>query len=306
VHDPTLHRYRTRAEVPRDLRPAEELRERGYRDLGPVRATLAGGDDETALYSTREARQRRDNMWAHPTTPTEATHRAPDVVSALADGTAPAPGRPFTGTCRECGQDRTGLIDDVCPSCRRERRERALRGAAERWITSLLVDDFVVLDTETTGLGRRDEIIEIGVIGADGRTLLETLVWPRTERVPAGATRVHGLVLGDLEGAPRWPNVLPELLSVVQGRRVLAWNAPFDERMAQQSSRLWRVRHGLPAFECAMRAYALAQGVAHGRRKLEAAAAEQGVLAGAQRHRSSDDARLALAVLRSLVGSDDA
>ncbi len=304
--DPTLPRYRRRRDVPRDLRPAAELHERGYRDLGPPRATLAAGDDETALYSTSEARRRRDNMWAHPTAPPAAQDRTPDVVSALAEGTAPPPGRPLTGTCRACGQERSGLIDDVCPSCRRDRRERALQGAAGSWIARLFEDDFVVLDTETTGLGRRDEIIEIGVIGADGKTLLETLVWPRAERVPAGASRVHGLVLGDLEGAPRWPDVLPELRAVVQGRRVLAWNAPFDERMAQQSSRLWRVRHGLPAFECAMRAYALARGVATGRRKLEAAAAEQGVLEGVQRHRSSDDARLTLAVLRSLAGAGDA
>ena len=288
--------------MPRDLRPAAELIERGYRDLGPPRATLELDGDEVALYSTSEARRRRDNMWARPRTPESGTERTPDVVTALAEGSAPAPGRPLAGRCRVCGQERIGLIDEICPACRRDRRERALQGAAGSWIARLFEDDFVILDTETTGLGRRDEIIEVGVIGADGRTLLETLVWPRAGRVPAGATQVHGLVIGHLEGAPPWPEVLPELRSVVDGRRVLAWNAPFDERMAQQSSRLWRVRHGLPAFECAMRAYALARGVTHGRRKLEAAAAEQGVLEAAQRHRSSDDARLTLAVLRSLVG----
>lgn len=303
--DQVLPRYRRRGEVPRDLRPAAELLERGYRDLGPARATLELGGDEVVLYSTSEARRRRDNMWARPRSTERGTQGAPDVVTALAEGSAPAPGRPLAGRCRVCGEERVGLIDEVCPACRRDRRERALQGAAGSWIARLFEDDFVVLDTETTGLGRRDEIIELGVIGADGRTLLETLLWPRAGSVPAGATQVHGLVIDHLEGAPTWPEVLPELRSVVEGRRVLAWNAPFDERMTQQSSRLWRVRHGLPAFECAMRAYALARGVARGRRKLEAAAAEQGVLESAQRHRSTDDARLTLAVLRSLVGTTD-
>jgi DNA polymerase-3 subunit epsilon len=301
VRDEALPRYLRRDAVPRDLRPASELAERGYRDLGPPRAMLETDDGPVALYGTSEARRRRDSMWARSHVPAPAGERVPDVVVALAEGSAPAPGRALSGRCRVCGQDRLGLIEEVCPACRRERREHILRDAAGTWIGRLFEDDFVILDTETTGLGRRDEIIELGVIDRDGRTLLETLVWPRGERVPASSTRVHGLGLADLEGAPTWPAVLPELRSVVADRRVLAWNAPFDERMAQQSSRLWQVRHGLPAFECAMRAYALARGVASGRRKLEAAAAEQGVLESAQRHRSSDDARLTLTVLRALI-----
>jgi DNA polymerase III epsilon subunit-like protein len=301
VRDEALPRFLRRDAVPRDLRPASELAERGYRDLGPARAILDAGDGAVALYSTSEARRRRDSMWARTRVSAPAVEQVPDVVAALAAGSAPAPGRALSGRCRVCGQDRLGLIEEVCPACRRERREHVLREAAGTWIDRLFQEDFVILDTETTGLGRHDEIIELGVIDRDGRTLLETLVWPRSERVPASSTRVHGLDIADLEGAPAWPAVLPGLRAVVADRRVLAWNAPFDERMALQSSRLWQVRHGLPAFECAMRAYALARGVTTGRRKLEAAAAEQGVLESAQRHRSSDDARLTLAVLRALV-----
>jgi DNA polymerase III subunit epsilon len=305
VPDDPLPRYRRREDVPRDLRPAAELNERGYRELGPPRANLAVDGEDVVLYSTSEARRHRDGMWASRTTGKDAGGRGPDVVKALADGTLPPPGRALSGTCRVCGRDGLGLIDGECPSCRRERREAALRGAAGSWIARLFEEDFVVLDTETTGLGRRDEIIEIGVIDPGGHTVLETLVWPHAGRVPDAARRVHGLGIESLEGAPSWPEVLPELQAVVAGRRVLAWNAPFDERMARQSSRLWRVTHGLPTFECAMRAYALARGVTTGRRKLAAAAAEEGLLEGAQRHRSSDDARLTLAVLRSLAATVD-
>lgn len=296
-------RYRQRRDVPRDLRPQTELAERGYLRLGPVRAVLEVGGDALPLYSTSEARVRRDALWASSGAHSRDHSHAPDLVDAIVDGRAAPPGRPRSGQCNGCSETRTGLIDGLCPDCRRRSRQRSLRGAAEGFLTQLFDDDFVVLDTETTGLGRGDEIIELGVIAADGSTLLQTLVFPRSGSVPSAATRVHGLTVADLQGAPTWPEVLPELRGYLAGRRVLAWNAPFDERLARQTSRLWRVRHELPAFECAMRAYALARGVTSGRRRLEAAAAEQGLLDSPQAHRSADDARLTLAVLRRLIDS---
>jgi len=263
VSDPDRPRYHQRDAVPRDLRTADELAQRGYLDLGAPRAELVTEGGEVALYSTSDARRRRDPLWARRSRPEESP-RERDLVTTLA------------------------------------------QGAAHGWIERLFESDFVVLDTETTGLGRRDEIIEVGVVDADGRALLDTRVWPRSGHVPDGARRVHGLGIEDLRGAPTWPDVLPELRALLDGRRVLAWNAPFDERMARQSSRLWRVSHDLPAFECAMRAYALARGVASGRRKLDTAARERGVATGHQAHRGADDARLSLAVLRSLAADGKA
>lgn len=308
-----LHRYRDWNDVPRDLRSAEQLTTRGFRDLGPPVALVATPDGDVPLHSTSEARRRRDGMWgrgargdaAAPAAPHPAARHDGDLVGRLARGAEPRPGDIVRGTCRRCERTASGLIDGVCPRCRREARGDRLRHDAHGWLEALFADRFVILDTETTGLGRHDEIIEVGVVDASGATLLESLVWPRGGRVPSAATRVHGLHLEDLHGAPTWPAVLDRLRRVTDGRRVLAWNAPFDERMARQSSRAWKVRHGLPAFECAMQAYALALGHAGGRCRLERAATEQGVRTQAQTHRSADDARLTLAVLRSLAGRGD-
>lgn len=265
-----------------------------------MRALLVVDGREIELYSTSEARGRRDGMWRGVTRGSENPTASPAPVSAPAGTRATLHGHAAMGECRECGRHATGLIDGLCPACRRQRHGAALRDGAATWLHRLLEDDFVVVDTETTGLGSRDEVIEVGVVDGSGATLLESLVWPRSGRVPEGATRVHGLTLADLDGAPTWPAVLPRLEALLHGRRVLAWNAPFDERMLRQSSRLWGLRHDLPAFECAMRAYALARGVGSGRRKLAVAATEVGALNGAQSHRSTDDARLTLAVLASL------
>jgi len=167
-------------------------------------------------------------------------------------------------------------------------------------LNELFSEGFVIIDTETTGLRARDEIIELAAVTSDGTVLFESRVWPRSGVVPREATRVHGLSIEDLEGAPRWPEVLDTLHAAVSGHRLLAWNAPFDERLSVQSSRAWGVPHPLPGFECAMRAYAYGRGVGSGSFKLERAASIEGVLTGGQTHRSADDAKLTLAVLRSL------
>lgn len=289
-------------EVPRDLRTAADLESRGYRDVGPLAGRVVTDDSVVELFSTSAARHRRDGMWAGGAgAPGGAPTRAPrDVVRALARGEEPSPGHALKGVCDVCGKEALGLLAGVCPACRKDARRASLGDAARVWLEGLFDSDFVVLDTETTGVRRRDEVIEIALVDRDNRVLLESLVWPKSGSVPADASAVHGLSLADLHGAPTWPSVLEALRDLTTGRRVLAWNAPFDERLALQSSRLWHVRHGLPAFECAMRAYALARGNPAGMIRLERAAAEQEVLLAEQSHRSADDAKLALAVLKQL------
>ncbi|BCC80200.1 MULTISPECIES: 3'-5' exonuclease [Bacillus] len=52
--------------------------------------------------------------------------------------------------------------------------------------------NFLVLDTQTTGLGETDEIVEIAVTDLDGKTLLNTLVKP-TVPISDDATMIHGI-----------------------------------------------------------------------------------------------------------------
>ena len=179
-------------------------------------------------------------------------------------------------------------------------RRASASGDPRRWLGELFRDGFVIIDTETTGLSARDEIIELAAVSSNGTVLFESRIWPRSGAVPPGSTRIHGLTIEDLDGAPRWPDVLDDLHRAVAGHRILAWNAPFDERLSVQSSRAWGVAHPLPGFECAMRAYAFGRGVGSGSFKLERAASVEGVLVAGQAHRSADDAKLTLAVLTSL------
>ncbi len=275
--------------VPPGLRPANDLRFAGLEPRGEPVAYLRHEGRTIELFRTVDAvpRQRQ------PTKPVGRGSHDPSS-GPLPIGTA--------GSTGGRASRRAVVALPEAPST--SRRAAGRLGAppdmeaAREWIRALLLSDFVMLDTETTGLGYRDEVIEIGIIAPDGETLLETLVRPKAGVVPPAATRVHGLTMADLAKAPTWDEVHDTVLRLVAGRRVLAWNAPFDERMVRQSATLWGRRERIRGFECAMQAYARACGLRFNRAKLARAAAEMDVLDPiGQRHRSCDDARLSLKVL---------
>lgn len=291
---PDAVRYRRWTDVPHGLKPENDLRFAGLEPRGEPVAWLELEGREVALYREADAAPR-------------AAKRPPPAPGSV--DPSRSNDRPAGSAGSRAARVRRDVVALPGPGSLRRAAARtdadpASRIAAGRdWVRALLLDDFVVLDTETTGLGYGDEVIEVGVVGPDGSVLLESLVRPRSGVVPAGASRVHGLTMDDLRDAPTFDEVYGALLAVADGRRVVAWNAPFDERMVRQSATAWGRRERLRGFECAMRAYALARGLAHGRAKLERAAAETGVLGpGPQAHRSTDDARLTLQVLMRVGG----
>jgi len=92
----------------------------------------------------------------------------------------------------------------------------------------------VYLDTETTGLEKTDEIVEISIIDFDSTILFQSLVKPSSS-IPPAATRVHGISKSDVDNAPTWLLLWPQIRSVLFGRLIAAYNAQFDSRMMQQS-----------------------------------------------------------------------
>ncbi len=289
--------------MPRDLRSEAELRAKGFVELGEPVALLEAGCAEAGsvptsgqvlLYSTAQARRLRGDDWARlprrpkggpqPTQPAPAGDR-PSLAGTFSDRSALEPVDPTFGPV---GRPVSA-------------RRPSLKTNPRRWLSDLFREGFVVIDTETTGLGASDEIIEIAAVVSDGSLLMQSLVRPKSARIQPAAQRVHGLSASDLSAAPRWPEVLAKLLVALDGRRVLAWNAPFDERLAIQTSKAWRLPHDLPPFECAMRAYARCRGVGHGAMGLQRAALVEGVMAGSQAHRGAEDAQLVVALLRRLL-----
>lgn len=168
----------------------------------------------------------------------------------------------------------------------------------------------IFLDTETTGLGQRDQVIEVAVVDHLGRTLLDQLVRPSIA-IPRAAQRVHGIGDADVRQAPWWHEVLPRLAGLVEGRPAVMYNAPFDLRLMEQTSRLLGLRWHFPArgVYCLMELVAEAYGRwdpakgAYRYLSLEAAGQRLG-LAEPNAHRALQDALLTRAVLMRLAGVD--
>lgn len=97
-----------------------------------------------------------------------------------------------------------------------------------------LKDNYVVIDTETTGLRTDDEIVEIAIINMRGEVLLNTLVKP-TKPIPAEATCIHGITDEMVADAPTWAEVYPLVMGIISECSWLAWNSRFDARLITQT-----------------------------------------------------------------------
>jgi DNA polymerase-3 subunit epsilon len=138
-----------------------------------------------------------------------------------------------------------------------ERKTRDRREAIA-WARRLIEasEDWVILDTETTGLGLTDEVIQIGIIAPDESVLLDSLVRPlKRQSIPAAAAAVHGITIEQLAGAPSFPELAPRLEEILRERRVIAYNAEYDRRLIMQTALLCGVPSPRSRWECAMRAY---------------------------------------------------
>jgi len=168
----------------------------------------------------------------------------------------------------------------------------------------------VYLDTETTGLGNRDEIVEISILDHNGSLLFDSLVCP-TRKIPADAIAIHGITDEMVQGAPQWIEIWPEVQAILQDRELAIYNADFDIRMIQQTHSIHRqAGEYLPRdYFCVMRLYAQFKGDwNYSRRSYQWHSLEN---AGRQcriplpnTHRARDDAALARAVLYYIAESE--
>ncbi|EPZ6879090.1 exonuclease domain-containing protein [Escherichia coli] len=99
-----------------------------------------------------------------------------------------------------------------------------------KWLKS----DYVIIDTETTGLDEFAEIIEIAIINMRGEVLLDTLVKP-TEPIPLEVTEINHITNEMVANAPSWRDVFPKVHAIIRMHKWLAWNSGFDARMLDQT-----------------------------------------------------------------------
>jgi DNA polymerase-3 subunit epsilon len=122
----------------------------------------------------------------------------------------------------------------------------------------LKTGNYVVLDTETTGL-ERGEVVQIGIVESDGTVLFDVLVKP-TNPIPMDATRIYGITNDMVADSPSFALLVPSIRDALVGRNVVVYNAVYDRKMLHQSAEAagiektdWKV---ISNWWCAMEAFA--------------------------------------------------
>jgi len=117
------------------------------------------------------------------------------------------------------------------------------REEAVLWAKGLLArKDWVILDTETTGLMSNDQVVQVGILAPDGAVLLDTLVQATCE-MSSKAFMVHGISAKMLASAQGFAEVLPKIREIAGNKYLVIFNGEYDTRMLVQSARA----AGLPA-----------------------------------------------------------
>lgn len=218
--------------------------------------TVGPGAPVACLPNTRRNREQgRPWIWLYDEA--SAVPKKPLTPAQAAARDRAAEKRRLERTCARCGQEqpsRRDLYGGVCGNCHHQKMLDHAHKDAAAWARQMLSsDDWVVLDTETTGLDDA-EAIQIAVIDPGGNELLVSLIRPIGE-IGQEATSVHGITQDMVAGAPGFAGVYERLDDVLLGKRIVAYNADFDRGVIEGDCR----RHGLPVlggeWMCAMIQY---------------------------------------------------
>lgn len=212
--------------------------------------------------------------------------------------------------CRKCGghTSQVGKVakrGGLCADCA---LESAVKSRTLRNIEIATAGNYVVIDTETTGLDD-PEIVHIAIVDQHGRIVLDEHVRPLS-RIEAAATAVHGHTAESLANCPTWPEIHGRVFDLLDLCSVLAYNMPFDARAIRHTCRLHRTPEPTPVFrDCIMDAFAAEFGEWSNKHRdfrwqtLSTAVQYYGIENEAA-HDAAGDAVAAWRVLQCLVGRD--
>lgn len=93
----------------------------------------------------------------------------------------------------------------------------------------------VICDTETTGLGKGHEIIDIALVDIDGNTLFQSYVKPYTAKISDKAASIHRLTAEKLSDSPHFSDIWSTIESILEDKVLVTYNANFDIPMIRRS-----------------------------------------------------------------------
>lgn len=185
---------------------------------------------------------------------------------------------------------------------------QARRQAIQR-ARALLNEKPVFIDTETTGLDKTSEIVEISIVDIDGNIVHETLVKP-SQSIPPSVSSIHHITNEMVEGKPTWPVAWFTIRTHLFGKAIGIYNEDFDLRMMRQSHERYKQpwKENLNTF-CVMKLFAQYLGEWDRYRnsyryvKLEQAG-RYCKIDIPNSHRASDDTRLTVEVFKFIANTE--
>jgi DNA polymerase III epsilon subunit-like protein len=157
----------------------------------------------------------------------------------------------------------------------------------------------LLIDTETIGRGQTVEIIEIAIADHRGQIVFETLVKPSLNRLPS-PSKHQRFDRAELEAAPQWAEVWPQLSQVIENKLLVAYNAAYDRRVLAVTCALHRLTSTERAWRCAMQLVKTRMGLRYNP-TLGEACAFYGLEGG--NHRAGRDTQAMFEMLRKVCQS---
>lgn len=153
---------------------------------------------------------------------------------------------------------------------------------------------FAVIDTETTGFGKMDRLVEIAVVIVEGREIVqewETLINPERD---ISNSNIHGITPELVSLAPSFTEINSELSRIINGTILVAHNLSFDKRMLEQEFSRLKKEIDFGTGFCTLQATKL---------KLELACEQYGIT-NISAHRALTDARATALIFMKVFDED--
>jgi DNA polymerase-3 subunit epsilon len=165
--------------------------------------------------------------------------------------------------CQLCGSSPSGqfagIIDEgLCRTCRTQRAWCQEVLDIRHWAQRMLQDEqAVLLDTETTGLGKRDVVIELALLSvSDKRMLYHSLIRPNRS-IPWAASSRNSLWDEQMRSAPTFERVWRDVLPILANcSTVISYNAAFHRSRLAWTAQQYGYQLPPLTWECLMTRYA--------------------------------------------------
>ena len=92
-------------------------------------------------------------------------------------------------------------------------------------------DEYLILDTETTGLDEDSRIVELCIMDLKGNVRYSSLFNPGKEGIRPEASVINGITEEMVADKPLFIEEINKFVHLLEGKILIAWNAPFDRKV---------------------------------------------------------------------------